>query len=87
MTKPMETLAAAAAVAAAILVLGAAAGQAQQAPLKITLFGQPSVNNDAIWMAIENGFYREPASTSTIGCSRRAPPRCRRSRPARATSS
>ena len=25
----------------------------------MTLFGQPSVNNDAIWMAIEKGFYQQ----------------------------
>ena len=41
------------------LVVGAAAAQAQQAPMKITLFGQPSVNNDAIWMAFEKGFYQQ----------------------------
>src|SRR4051812_25371525 len=29
-----------------------------QAPLKMTLFGQPSVNNDSIWMAFEKGFYK-----------------------------
>src|SRR5271169_6787647 len=33
--------------------------EAQQPPLKMTLFGQPSVNNDAIWMAIEKGFYQQ----------------------------
>ena len=27
--------------------------------LKMTLFGQPSVNNDSIWMAIEKGFYQQ----------------------------
>jgi ABC-type nitrate/sulfonate/bicarbonate transport system substrate-binding protein len=32
---------------------------AQQAPMKMTLFGQPSVNNDAIWMAFEKGFYKD----------------------------
>jgi ABC-type nitrate/sulfonate/bicarbonate transport system substrate-binding protein len=32
---------------------------AQQTPLKMTLFGQPSVNNDAIWMAFEKGFYQQ----------------------------
>jgi NitT/TauT family transport system substrate-binding protein len=42
-----------------VLVLGTAVAQAQQAPLKMTLFGQPSVNNDAIWMAFEKGFYRD----------------------------
>ena len=47
-----------AAIGAGIL-LGATATQAQQPSLKMTLFGQPSVNNDSIWMAIEKGFYRE----------------------------
>ena len=42
-----------------VLVLGTAVAQAQQAPLKMTLFGQPSVNNDAIWMAFEKGFYKD----------------------------
>lgn len=32
---------------------------AQHAPLKMTLFGQPSVNNDSIWMAFEKGFYQK----------------------------
>ena len=40
-------------------MLGLATAQAQNAPLKMTLFGQPSVNNDAIWMAIEKGFYQQ----------------------------
>jgi ABC-type nitrate/sulfonate/bicarbonate transport system substrate-binding protein len=30
-----------------------------QALKKLTLFGQPSVNNDAIWMAIEYGYFKE----------------------------
>src|SRR5215831_3961715 len=47
-----------AAIGAGIL-LGATAAQAQQATLKMTLFGQPSVNNDAIWMAFEKGFYQQ----------------------------
>ena len=47
-----------AAVGAGIL-LGATATQAQQAPLKMTLFGQPSVNNDSIWMALEKGYYQQ----------------------------
>src|SRR5260370_24069742 len=46
----------AAAIAIGILIGGAPA-QAQQTPLKMTLFGQPSVNNDAIWMAFEKGLY------------------------------
>jgi ABC-type nitrate/sulfonate/bicarbonate transport system substrate-binding protein len=33
--------------------------KAQQPALKMTLFGQPSVNNDAIWMAFEKGFYQQ----------------------------
>ena len=41
------------------LMFELAAVQAQNAPLKMTLFGQPSVNNDAIWMAIEKGFYQQ----------------------------
>jgi NitT/TauT family transport system substrate-binding protein len=32
---------------------------AQPAPTKLTLFGQPSVNNDSIWMAIDRGFYKQ----------------------------
>ena len=47
-----------AAIGAGIL-LGATATQAQQAPLKMTLFGQPSVNNDSIWMALEKGYYQQ----------------------------
>jgi ABC-type nitrate/sulfonate/bicarbonate transport system substrate-binding protein len=35
------------------------ASHAQQAPIKITLFGQPSVNNDSIWMAFDKGFYQQ----------------------------
>src|SRR3989440_11596862 len=36
------------------------AGTAQGQPLKkVVLFGQPSVNNDAIWMAIEYGYFKE----------------------------
>lgn len=47
------------AAAGGALALGLSPAQAQQAPLKITLFGQPSVNNDSIWMAFEKGFYKE----------------------------
>lgn len=47
------------AAAASALALGLPGAQAQQAPLKMTLFGQPSVNNDSIWMAIEKGFYKD----------------------------
>ena len=38
------------------LLIGSGA-QAQQ--LKMTLFGQPSVNNDSIWMALDKGFYKQ----------------------------
>jgi len=41
------------------LLLGLATAHSQNAPLKVTLFGQPSVNNDAIWMAFEKGFYKQ----------------------------
>ncbi len=41
------------------LMLGLVSAGAQQAPMKMTLFGQPSVNNDAIWMAFEKGFYKD----------------------------
>ena len=46
------------AVIAAVLLLLAplAHGQALK---KITLFGQPSVNNDAIWMALAHGYFKE----------------------------
>jgi ABC-type nitrate/sulfonate/bicarbonate transport system substrate-binding protein len=40
-------------------ILGAGAAPAQQPLLKMTLFGQPSVNNDSIWMALQNGFYQQ----------------------------
>src|SRR3989440_2138826 len=43
-------------IAALLLVL--ASGVQAQAPKKLTLFGQPSVNNDAIWMAIEYGYFK-----------------------------
>src|SRR5882724_2172895 len=46
-------------LAAAGLLAASAMAEAQKAPMKLTLFGQPSVNNDAIWMAIEKGFYKE----------------------------
>lgn len=48
-----------AAAVAALAVLGPAGpAAAQPAPIKITLFGQPSVNNDSVWMALEKGFYK-----------------------------
>jgi len=45
-------------IVAALLLALASAVQAQ-ALKKITLFGQPSVNNDAIWMALEYGYFKE----------------------------
>src|SRR5688572_19838689 len=51
--------AAIAAVAGVGIVMSATAAPAQQAPLKLTLFGQPSVNNDSIWIALEKGFYQQ----------------------------
>src|SRR5215212_11450756 len=46
-------------LATTALLIGGSASQAQQTPLKMTLFGQPSVNNDAVWMAFEKGFYKD----------------------------
>jgi NitT/TauT family transport system substrate-binding protein len=57
MSKFMKALGVA--VAGSTLMLGLATAHAQNAPLKVTLFGQPSVNNDAIWMAFEKGFYQQ----------------------------
>jgi ABC-type nitrate/sulfonate/bicarbonate transport system substrate-binding protein len=57
MSKSMKALGAV--VVGGFLMLGLATAHAQNAPLKVTLFGQPSVNNDAIWMAIEKGFYQQ----------------------------
>jgi len=45
-------------VIAALLAALASLAQAQGLK-KITLFGQPSVNNDAIWMALEYGYFKE----------------------------
>jgi NitT/TauT family transport system substrate-binding protein len=45
-------------VIAALLMVCASAAQAQ-ALKKVVLFGQPSVNNDAIWMALEHGYFKE----------------------------
>ena len=47
------------AAASAMLMLGPAVAQAPKTPMKMTLFGQPSVNNDAVWMAFEKGFYKD----------------------------
>lgn len=43
----------------AVLLVAVLAAGAAQAQKKITLFGQPSVNNDAIWMALEHGYFKE----------------------------
>jgi len=43
---------------AAAAVVAASIGPAN-AQLKMTLFGQPSVNNDSIWMALEKGLYQQ----------------------------
>ena len=45
-------------VIAALLVAFASLAQAQ-ALKKVVLFGQPSVNNDAIWMALQHGYFKE----------------------------
>lgn len=42
----------------ALLALALATGAEAQALKKLTLFGQPSVNNDSIWMAIEHGYFK-----------------------------
>src|SRR5581483_10661406 len=47
------------AAAGGALALGLTAAQAQQSPTKMTLFRQPSVNNDSIWMAFDKGFYKD----------------------------
>lgn len=48
------------AIITAIGILAASSwASAQQPTLKMTLFGQPSVNNDSIWMALQNGFYAQ----------------------------
>jgi NitT/TauT family transport system substrate-binding protein len=42
-----------------VLVAGCGPGAAEPPASKVTLFGQPSVNNDSVWMAIERGFYKQ----------------------------
>jgi NitT/TauT family transport system substrate-binding protein len=42
-----------------VLTAGCGPGAAQQPPVKVTLFGQPSVNNDSVWLAIDRGFYKQ----------------------------
>ena len=44
--------------AVAIAVAALATPGSAQTPLKMTLFGQPSVNNDSIWLALERGLYK-----------------------------
>jgi ABC-type nitrate/sulfonate/bicarbonate transport system substrate-binding protein len=41
------------------LLLGSMSLASAQALKKIVVFGQPSVNNDSIWMAIEHGYFKE----------------------------
>ena len=53
MAKKTTMIAAVAIAAAAMATPGSA-----QTPLKMTLFGQPSVNNDSIWLALERGLYK-----------------------------
>jgi NitT/TauT family transport system substrate-binding protein len=43
----------------ALLMLALATGAPAQGLKKLTLFGQPSVNNDAIWMALDHGYFKE----------------------------
>jgi len=45
--------------AATVIGLSAQTALAQQPSLKMSLFGQPSVNNDSIWMALEKGLYTQ----------------------------
>jgi ABC-type nitrate/sulfonate/bicarbonate transport system substrate-binding protein len=43
----------------ALLLCALATAVQAQALKKLTLFGQPSVNNDSIWMALEHGYFKE----------------------------
>ena len=43
----------------ALLMLALTGAAPAQGLKKLTLFGQPSVNNDAIWMALEHGYFKE----------------------------
>ena len=54
--KNVITLRITAVLVAVLLSIGTAQAQALK---KLVLFGQPSVNNDAIWMAIEHGYFKE----------------------------
>jgi ABC-type nitrate/sulfonate/bicarbonate transport system substrate-binding protein len=55
---PIPRLALSATIAC-LLAFPTMQAQAQQPALKLTLFGQPSVNNDSIWMAFDKGFYQQ----------------------------
>ena len=46
-------------VALSAVLFFCCAGAQAQALKKLVLFGQPSVNNDAVWMAIEYGYFKE----------------------------
>jgi ABC-type nitrate/sulfonate/bicarbonate transport system substrate-binding protein len=59
MERHMSKLAAMLAAAALSVCIFPTHIKAQQPALKMTLFGQPSVNNDSIWMAFEKGFYQQ----------------------------
>src|SRR5436305_2933056 len=59
MERHMSKLAAMLAAAAISVCILPTHMKAQQPALKMTLFGQPSVNNDSIWMAFEKGFYQQ----------------------------
>lgn len=41
------------------LFLGMAPARAADGPIRITVLGQPSVNNDSLWMAFDKGFFKE----------------------------
>lgn len=41
------------------LVTGAAHSPAPAQEMKFTLFGQPSVNQDSVWMAFDKGYYKD----------------------------
>lgn len=58
--KPSGLVSAATAATAVFIatIFGAPMGRADDQPLKLTLFGQPSVNNDSVWMALEKGLYK-----------------------------
>jgi ABC-type nitrate/sulfonate/bicarbonate transport system substrate-binding protein len=47
------------AAAGGVIMFLTSVAQAQQPPLHMTLFGQPSVNNDSIWMAFDKGLYKQ----------------------------